>query len=151
MDAPIEASLRAVEQRLRKKQPPTRFEARPLLVAIGLAHLEERAQDAAPALAKLRAWIEADPAGWGRAIADEVAAATAEHVHSADPRWLAHEKYDFPYVVEARHRLEARLVAAEQLGIDVADDVLEAIARADGILQPFLEARRPSAEDADRA
>jgi hypothetical protein len=60
-------------------------------------------------------------------------------VRSCDPRYLDHPKYDLVYTVEARERLEARLVVAEKLGLPADEAMLEAVERADGLLQSRLD------------
>jgi hypothetical protein len=43
------------------------------------------------------------------------------------------------YTVEARERLEARLEVAERLGLPAEEGLLEAVARADALLQPLID------------
>ena len=72
------------------------------------------------------------------AIAEELTLACTEHVRSCDPKYLGLPKYDFPYTVAARHRLEARLRAAAELDMPADEALLEQVARADDILEPYL-------------
>lgn len=133
----LEAALAEVEAALRRGAAPTRHDARALLVALGLALLEGR--EVSGPLERVGAWIAARPGPWGEALASEISMAVTEHVRGADPRWVGHPRYDWGYAVEARQRLEARLLAAERLGIGVPDELLEAVARADAVLAPHLE------------
>lgn len=139
METPLPEVLAEVEAWVARGKAPTRHHARGVLIGLGLAVIEGRAEAEAQAFARVRAWIERAPEAWGEAIASELSMAATEHVRSADPRWLGNPKYDLPYTVEARHRLEARLACAEHLGIEVAEELLEAITRADALLEPYLE------------
>lgn len=139
MEQPPEMVLKEVEAWVAARKAPTRHQARDLLVGIGLALLDEAPDVAQPSLDRFAALIRASPEAWNEVIASELSMAVTEHVRSADPRWLGNPKYDLPYTVEARHRLEARLACAEALQVEVAEDMLEAVARADTILAPYLE------------
>jgi len=146
-DAPLPEALpdllATVEAWVARRRPPTRHHVRGVFIALGDVLLEGRADAEAEAFARVAAWVARDPSGWNEAFAGELAMAATEHVRSADPRWLGNPKYDLAYTVEARHRLEARLACAEHLGIEVADELLEAIARADAMLAPYLDAGEP--------
>jgi hypothetical protein len=135
--------LAAVEAWVARRRPPTRHHVRGVFIALGDALLAGRADAEAGAFARVATWVARDPSGWNEAFAGELAMAATEHVRSADPRWLGNPKYDLAYTVEARHRLEARLACAEHLGIEVGDELLEAIARADALLAPYLETDGP--------
>lgn len=139
MDAPLTDVLAELDAWVARGKAPTRHHARGVLVGLGLALLDGRAEQEAAAFARVASWIERDPAGWREAVAGEMSMAATEHVRSVDPRWLGHPKYDLAYTVEARHRLEARLACAEHLGIEVSEELLEAIARADAQLAPHLD------------
>ncbi len=131
--------LAEIQAWIGRGKAPTRHHARAILLGLGDALLEDRAGDEAEAFARVAAWIERSPEAWREAFAGELAMATTEHVRSADPRWLGNPKYDLAYTVWARHRLEARLACAEHLGIEVPEELLEAIARADALLAPYLD------------
>jgi hypothetical protein len=73
------------------------------------------------------------------ALREELSMAITEHVRSCDPRYLENPKYDLVYTVEARERLEARLEVAERLGLPADEGLLEAVARADALLQPLID------------
>jgi hypothetical protein len=130
--------LAEVERWVARGRAPTRLHARGVLIGLGDALLADRAGDEADAFARVAAWIERAPDAWRAAFAGEIEMAATEHVRSADPRWLGNPQYDLAYTVEARHRLEARLACAEHLGIEVAEELLEAVARADALLAPYL-------------
>lgn len=136
------AALAAKDAR-RKKQRPQRFEARALLVPLGMAILEGDPEVEA-GLARVRALVDADREGWTAAVAEELTLAATEHVRSCDPAYLAHPRYDFPYTVAARHRLEARLRAADALDLGAEEVLLDQIERADRVLAPFLSSRDPA-------
>jgi hypothetical protein len=127
----------ASEERRRKKRRPNRFEARALLVSLGTALLEADPQ-AEPALTKVRGLLDLDREAWAAAVSEELTLAATEHVRSCDPAYLRHPRYDFPYTVAARHRLEARLRAAEALDLAPDEILLDQIERADRLLAPFL-------------
>ncbi len=140
MEQPPNKVLDEVEAWVAGRKAPTRHQARDLLVGIGLALLDEPIESAQPLLDRFTALIAGSPDAWREAIASELSMAVTEHVRSADPRWLGNPKYDLPYTVDARHRLEARLACAEALQVEVSEELLEAVARADTILAPYLEA-----------
>ncbi len=131
------------EERRRKKRRPNRFEARALLVPLGTALLEAD-PEAPAAVEQVRALIDLDREAWSVACDEELTLATTEHVHSCDPAYLTHPRYDFPYTVAARHRLEARLQAAEALDLGASETLLDQIERADRLLAPYLAARDAS-------
>lgn len=138
MDAPLTDVMQEVERWIARGKPPTRHHARGILVGLGLEMLDGPARSEAEALERVAGWIARAPDAWREAIASEISMAATEHVRSVDPRWLRHPQYDLAYAVEARHRLEARLVCAERLGVGVPDELLEAIGRADALLAPLL-------------
>ncbi|MBL8859260.1 MAG: hypothetical protein JNL28_12190 [Planctomycetes bacterium] len=125
---------------------PNRFQVRALLVPLGAELLEDEAA-AGPALERVRALIARNPESWARAVDDELSLAVTEHVRSCDPAYLRHPKYDFPYTVDARARLEARLRAAEALDLGADGALLDQIERADELLAPFLDAHRDGPRD----
>lgn len=140
MEIPLPEVLTEVDAWIARGKAPTRHQARGLLLGLGEGILAGRATEEAAALARVAAWIEGSPDAWREAIGSELSMAVTEHVRSADPRWLGNPKYDLAYTVEARHRLEARLACCEHLGIEVSEELLEAIARADALLAPYLGA-----------
>jgi hypothetical protein len=120
-----------------------RLHAREVLLAIGervLADDGAGAQEWASRVRELTAPREAD---WLRAVHDEILMASTEHVRSVDPRFLNRPDYDLAYTVEARAALEARLRAAEALGIEVPHSLLDRVAAADRLLEPLLGRRAP--------
>lgn len=137
--------LAEVEAWVKRRRPPTRHHVRALFVALGDVLLEGHGDEHAEDFARVAAWIARDPAGWNEAATGELMMAATEHVRSADARWLGNPKYDLAYTVEARHRLEARLACSERLSLEVADELLESIARADAVLAPYLEGGTESA------
>jgi len=125
------------------KQRIDRLHAREVLFAIGdraLAADEAGAQELA---ARVRELSSARAEEWQLAVRDEILMASTEHVRSVDPRFLSRPDYDLHYTVEARAALEARLRAAELLGIEIQSSVLERVAAADRLLEPLLRAGEP--------
>lgn len=123
-----------------------RHHARGILIALGrlLAEDGEETPDSAreDALKRVSAWQEgldeeAEEA-WQRATAEELSLACAEHVQSVDPRFLDHPRYDIEYTRGARQRLEARLVAARELGLELPETLIEGVRSADAMLEPYL-------------
>lgn len=140
-DAAFQDALREAEAgaaRRPRPVPPTRFLVRALFVPLGEALLES-ASGTDAVLARLRRLVEGDREAWEAAVRDELTLAATEHVRSCDPRYLKIPSYDFPYTVAARHRLEARLRAASEIGFTVDETLLDQVTRADGLLQPYLE------------
>lgn len=134
-------ALDELEQTISNRRKPTRFHARAVLVPLGELLLagDPAAGPAAERCARVTA---ADTAGWRRAVHDEMVLACTEHLQSVDPRWLDHPKYDFAYTVAARADLEARLRACERLDLDPAEELLDRVAKADALLEPYLRSRR---------
>lgn len=127
----------AMAKRPRPK-PPTRYQARALLVPLGESLLEA-GPVAEEALRRMRALFDGQRPGWNAAVGEELTLATTEHVRSCDPRYLSLPTYDLAYTVAARHRLEARLRAAAELGCPVDETLLDQIERADELLAPLLK------------
>jgi hypothetical protein len=125
------------------RQRIDRLHARAVLLAIGNRALEEDDVQAAKMVERTRELTAAREADWQAAVRDEILMASTEHVRSVDPRFLSRPDYDLHYAVEARADLEARLRAAEWLGIEVAPNLLERVAAADKLLEPLLRARPP--------
>jgi hypothetical protein len=87
----------------------------------------------------VRGIVARDRESWQAAIDEELTLAVTEHVRSCDPKALKLPRYDFPYTVAARHRLEARLRAAAELDMPASELLLEQIEQADRTLAPYLE------------
>jgi len=143
MEQPPDKVLDEVVAWVAARKVPTRHQARELLTGIGLVLLDDSTELAQPLLDRFAALIAASKDAWREAITGELSMAVTEHVRSADPRWLGNPKYDLPYTVDARHRLEARLACAEALQVEVDEELLEAVARADAILAPYLQGGGP--------
>jgi hypothetical protein len=131
----------------RRKSRPTRYEARAVLVGLGLLVLAEGEAAAREWLGELTVARAPFEEAFARAAAEELSLAAAEHVRSVDPRFLDHPRYDLAYTVAARERLEARLIAAVLLELEVGEALLEQVAGADRLLEPLLrdEPEQPSA------
>jgi len=132
----------------RPKQRIDRLHAREVLLAIGERVLGEDlpgAEQMARRVHEITAVREAD---WQAAARDEILMASTEHVRSVDPRYLSRPDYDLAYTVEARASLEARLRAAELLGIDLPAGLLDRVSAADRLLAPFL-GPRPSIDPSE--
>lgn len=140
-DSDFLAALDALSQTSsgRRRPQPTRYDARALLLPLGNAVCSED-PGIAEAIERVRSVVDTDRAGWLSAIEDELSLAVTEHVRSCDPQYLRLARYDFPYTIAARERLEARLRATEALGFDVPESLLGQIERADRTLAPFLGA-----------
>ncbi|MEM7309459.1 MAG: hypothetical protein AAF682_22445 [Planctomycetota bacterium] len=142
----LEEALTALEQLSKRKKAPGRWEARALLVPLGML-LQARGEEAlATPLGRARAAAGADAKSWAEAVTEELSLACAEHIQGVDPRYLDLPNFDFDYVLQARERLEARLVAARALGVEAPKQLAEQVTEADARLKPYLDARRKSAE-----
>lgn len=137
----LQAAVDELGRRTKAKEIPDRQLVRLAFLALGRVVLEEGEAAARPLARSLTAAAEPHGSRWSEAVESELSLAVAEHVHSVDPRYLSMPSYDFDYTVAARERLEARLKAAEVLGIGVSEVLLEQVAAADDRLQPFLEER----------
>jgi len=115
-----------------------RLHARGVLLAIGNRVLEEDLAGAAELVARARKLSAKREPDLHAAVRDEILMAATEHVRSVDPRFLSRPDYDLHYTVEARAELEARLRAAELLGIEIDPGLLERVAAADRLLEPRL-------------
>lgn len=112
---------------------PHRHDARDILVPLGLL-LIEGDKEANGHLGRVRelgkAWGEA----WEAAVAGELSLACAEHIHAADPRFLHLPNYDWGYTRDARKRLEARLLAAQAIGLEADEHMIAGVDKADEVL-----------------
>lgn len=135
----IEENLAELKQRATKKQQPNRFHARELLVALGELILAEGEE--LPEIERVRTAL-APFEHWDKAVAEELSLACTEHIQGVDPRYLDLPNYDFEYLVGARERLEARLTAADALGLPVSEDLLNRVAEADRVVEPYLREQR---------
>jgi len=130
--------LRELALACRPKQRIDRLHAREVLLAIGERVLGEDLPAADELVRRVRELTAARDADWQAAARDEILMASTEHVRSVDPRYLSRPDYDLAYTVEARAGLEARLRAAELLGIELAPGLLDRVSAADRLLEPFL-------------
>lgn len=138
----IDETLKELAELTKKKRQPNRFHARELLTALGTLILaaDEDAPEV-PEVERVRAAV-APFEDWEKAVAEEMSLACTEHVQGVDPRFLKHPRFDFDYLVAARERLEARLQAVEALGLSVPEDLLNRVAEADEVVEPYLRERR---------
>lgn len=136
-DPDFQAALAEIAARKLKKKNVTRFQARALLIVLGEALLAEDAT-VREAIDIVRALVVESPEAWREAVDEEFSLAATEHVRSCEPRYLKLPQYDFEYTVAARHRLEARLRAAVEIDLPIDETLLEQIARADALLEPYL-------------
>lgn len=149
----LEAALAEIAAGLgRKRWTPDRFLAREILLALGEMALPDDSGAAAEAeatglaegwAARILQALEPAAEAFARAVAEELDLAASEHTLGVNPRFLDHPRYDLDYAVLARERLEARLVAAGLLGLEPEEALLERVAEADRLLEPYLRARRP--------
>lgn len=137
----LETALRDLERTFAIKRPPNHHHARAVLIALGNLLLtgEDRVADAA--VERLQGLTGPRSGEWRAAVEDELRLACSEYIQSVDPRYLDHPRYDFEYTIRARHKLEARLRAAERLDLPVGEELLDAIVRADASLEPHLRRR----------
>ena len=143
-DDPLSRALDALREAAARGRDPTRHQARELLLALGAALTSGatgEAESAAVALENLVASKAAFRDRWRAAVADELALACAEHVHSVDARFLDHPHYDWEYTTKARERLELRLRAAERLGVPADPSHRARVERADRELAAAAERR----------
>ena len=126
--------------RVRREQAPDRFLARAALVGLGRLELEQEGTGKPLALELIEAAKPVQEA-WVEAVEAELTMACTEHVRSVDPRYLDKPIYDFEYTIAARERLEARLIAAGLLDLEVPEKLLDQVAEADRVLAPYLEKR----------
>jgi len=138
--------LEALRHLRGRRRRPTRYHARAVMIPLGLLILAEGEAAVRPLLRRLAAAVEPERASWEAAVAEELSLACAEHVHGADPRYLGHQSFDLEYLVAARERLEARLVAARALDLWPSEALLCAVAEADARVAPFLRAGGRSSE-----
>jgi hypothetical protein len=130
----LEQALRDLEACAARKRPPGRPVVRALLIAYGKA-LQAAAPDEDPDHHNARERIARAALrlgrGWDDAVSSELALACGEHVQSVDPRYLHLEDYDLEYTLEARERLEARLRAARELGLELPETMARGVREAD--------------------
>lgn len=134
----LDAALRELAALAPKKRQPTRFHARAVLIPLGRILLEEGHAALRDPMKLLAATVEPLGGAWERAVQDELTLACTEHVQGVDPRYLEHPRFDIEYVVSARERLEARLAAASALDLSPPDALLDRVAAADRLLEPYL-------------
>lgn len=123
----------------RRGGAPDRHHARGALLALGRLALAEGEEAAAPWVERLAGALAPFAEAFERAVHEELALAADEHVRGVDPRYLDHPRYDLGYAVLARERLEERLVAADLLGVEPDEALLERVAGADRLLEPYLK------------
>ena len=135
----IAENLTELKQLGAKKRQPNRFHARELLTALGELILAEGTE--VPEVEQVR--VAVNPFDdWEKAVAEEMSLACTEHVQGVDPRFLDHPRFDFDYLVAARERLEARFAAIEALGLQTSEDLLNRVAEADRVAEPYLRQQR---------
>lgn len=135
----LERALSDFERMRKAKQAPDHRLARSVLVPLGELLLEGTTSGLEATLERIATLTEGCAKPWVRAVDAELRMAAEEHCASVDPRYLDHPRYDFAYTVSARERLEARLRAVELLGLEAPEDLLDRVARADEVLEPYLQ------------
>ena len=143
MSSELERAVADLEALALRRGRPTRYEARPVLLLLGAALIAGDAGAAGAVRGRIQALEPPFLEAWEAAVRDELSMAGTEHIRSVDPRYLDRPGYDFPYTIEARERLEARLRAAEYLGVVLDGALAAGIRRADAL----LESRRPQGRD----
>ena len=141
----LEEALRSLQTLVKRKQAPSRYDARRLLLALGALLSTGEAFEVEAVQQRMRKILEGfeDPGVWEQAVQQEMELACSEHVLGVDPRYLDHPRFDFEYVVQARERLEMRFLALESLEAELDPSWSERVAEADERLAPYLEARDP--------
>jgi hypothetical protein len=136
----LERALAQLAGWIDERKKPTRHQARALLVALGrwIRHGAPSGDQVSAVRDRLRAIVHPLAEGWEAAVLDELILACTEHIRSVDPRYLDHPRYDFAYPIEARERLESRLVAAAALGMSPSPELLARVTRADELLRPYV-------------
>ena len=135
--------LKELERACAPRQRIDRLHARRVMLAIGERVLAEDAVGAGELAGRVRQITSSRAVDWESAVRDEILMAATEHVRSVDPRFLRRPDYDLDYTVAARAELEARLRAADLLGIEVPAHLLERVSAADRLLAPLLGPGRP--------
>lgn len=135
----LEEALSELEGLDPVKRAPNRYHARALLVPLG--ELLRAGQDVGAEVGRVRAASARLGESFEQAVTSEVSLACAEHVHAVDPRYLGLPNYDFEYTVRARARLEARLLAAATLRVEIPETLLTGVRLADERLAPYLQDR----------
>jgi hypothetical protein len=136
--AELDEALAELAKLAPKKRKPTRFHARAVLIPLGRILLAEDRPAAKEAMKRLAAAVEPFREAWESAVQDELSLSCTEHVQGVDPRYLDHPRFDLEYVVSARERLEARLAAATELDLSPPEALLDRVAAADRLLEPYL-------------
>jgi hypothetical protein len=142
----LEELAHAAEQRSRGEtsraaRSPTRYDARDVLVPLGTLLRTGDSEGIAESVERVRRAGATLGKAWNDAVRGELELACAEHIHAVDPRYLDLANYDFDYTLRARARLEARIVAATELGLELPAALLEGVSAADARLAPFIDGR----------
>lgn len=138
----LETALLGLEGLVKNKRRPTRHHARDILLPLGHLILEQGPDGLRKPVERIERATSTVTEEWARAVQDELTLACTEHVQSVDPRYLQHPRYDFDYTVAARERLEARLRAASELSLAPSEELLQRVAQADALLEPYLRTRQ---------
>ncbi len=133
----LEAALDSL-RRLQRRSRPDRQHARALLIPLGRWIRENGGASSRDWLSRVREATAHLGGAWAGAIQDELSLACTEHVQSADPRFLILPNYDLEYALEARERLEARLITAQALGFDPPARLARGVRKADHLLEAHL-------------
>ena len=132
----LDQALKALEDA--PKTPPGRWEARAVLVPLGLLIQARGLEALSDALERVKAATAPHEEAWQKAILEEVSLACAEHIQGVDPRYLGLANFDWGYLLEARERLEARKIAAEALQMPIPAHLWSQVEAADEQIQPHL-------------
>jgi hypothetical protein len=135
----LKSAIDALDQGAKKRKLVDHHAVRGILVPLGSLLLE--GEDVTREVERIQRIAVELKEKWRNALEFELKLAVSEHVLSVDLRYLSLPDYDFDYTVQARERLEARLLAAEVLGFPASDDHLARVQQADATLEPFLRSR----------
>jgi len=133
-DPELEEAVRQLERVARTGRRPDRFLARAVLLALGRQVGKQGEGSLDPWRERIRKACDQIGDAWEEAAVAELALACEEHIRSVDPRYLDLPDYDYEYTIHARERLEDRLAAARELGLEVPGDLLQGVFRADRTL-----------------
>jgi hypothetical protein len=140
----LEDSVRSLEQLARKRERPSHFLARVILLGVGEQLREGRAE---ALLRRIRTAVEPIAPDWSEAVGMELSLAIAEFAGSVNPRYLGLPDYDREYTTRSRALLEDRLRAARALGVAPAERECQILDIADRVWADHLASRAEKGRD----
>lgn len=137
----LRSAIEAARAAIARRRALGRHETRALLIALGERLLSPDGVASENEVEQARALLRDERGEFQETLESEMRMAITEYLQSVDPRYIDLPDYDFHYTVEARSRLESRLVAADALGFSIDAALRERIGSADGLLEAALERR----------